>query len=98
MAERIRNPTFSTRLREVFGLSYAGSSPGVPPVISSGSVEKLGSIHQPEVDAEKIKGKIQVVVSVCVVRVKSIVMILACKKRNTFSSFRNKFWYPSCNI
>jgi len=55
MAERVRNPTFSTRLREVFGLSFAGSSPGVPPVISTGSVEKLGSVNQPEVDAEKIK-------------------------------------------
>ena len=64
MAERIRNPTFSTRLREVFGLPFAGSSPGVHPGVSTGSVEKLGSVHQTEVDAEKLKGKIQVVVSV----------------------------------
>jgi hypothetical protein len=62
MAERIRNPTFSTRLREAFGLSYASSSPGAQPGINTGSVEKLGSVHQTEVDAEKIKGKIQVVV------------------------------------
>jgi len=55
MAERIRNPTFTTRLRETFGLSHAGSSPGVHPGISTGSVEKLGSVHQSEVDAEKIK-------------------------------------------
>jgi len=65
MAERTRNPTFSARLREVFGLSHAGSSPGVHPGISTGSVEKLGSVHQSEVDAEKLKGKIQVLVSVC---------------------------------
>jgi len=58
MAERVRNPTFTTRLREAFGLSYAGSSPGVQPGISTGGVEKLGSVHQHEVDAEKIKGKI----------------------------------------
>jgi len=63
MAERTRNPTFSTRLREALGLSYAGSSPGVRPGISTGSVEKLGSVHQSEVDAEKLKGKIQVLVS-----------------------------------
>jgi len=66
MAERIRNPTFSTRLREAFGFSFASSSPGVHPGISTGSVEKLGSVHQSEVDAEKLKGKIHVVVSVCV--------------------------------
>jgi hypothetical protein len=65
MAERVRNPTVTTRLREVLGLSYTGSSPGVHPSISSGSMEKLGSIHQSDVDAEKIKGKNQVVVGVC---------------------------------
>jgi hypothetical protein len=65
MAERVRNPTFTTRLREVFGLSYAGSSPGVQSSISTGSMEKLGSVHQTDVDAEKIKGKNQVIVSVC---------------------------------
>jgi len=75
MAERSRNPTFSTRLREAFGLSYAGGSQGVHPGVSTGSVEKLGSVHQSEVDAEKLKGKIQVLVSVCVVHVKSVVMI-----------------------
>jgi hypothetical protein len=62
MAERVRNPTFSTRLREAFGLSYAGSSPAVHPAINTGGVEKLGSAQQPDVDAEKIKSKNQVVV------------------------------------
>jgi hypothetical protein len=57
MVERVRNPTVSTRLREAFGLSYGGSSPGVHPGISTGSMEKLGTIHQPDVDAEKLKGK-----------------------------------------
>jgi hypothetical protein len=66
MAERIRNPTVSSRLREAFGLSYGGSSPAVQPGISSGSVEKLGSVHQSDVDAEKIKGKTQVLVCVYV--------------------------------
>jgi hypothetical protein len=64
VAERVRNPTFTTRLREAFGFSFPGSSPGVHPGVSTGSVEKLGSVHQSEVDAEKLKGKVKVVVSV----------------------------------
>jgi hypothetical protein len=58
MAERIRNPTISTRLREAFGLSYAGGSPLGHLGLSSGSVDKVGSFNQPDVEAEKIKGKI----------------------------------------
>jgi hypothetical protein len=58
MAEQIRNPTIGTRLREAFGLSYTGSSPLGYPGINSASVEKVGSFNQPEVEAEKMKGKI----------------------------------------
>jgi hypothetical protein len=66
VAERIRNPTIGTRLREAFGLSYTGSSTLGYPGIGSASVEKVGSFNQPEVEAEKMKGKISVVVHVCV--------------------------------
>lgn len=55
MAERIRNPTIGTRLREAFGLSYTGSNPLGYPGISSASVDKVGSFNQPEVEAEKMK-------------------------------------------
>jgi hypothetical protein len=56
MAERIRNPTIGTRLREAFGLSYTGGSPLGHPGI--GNVDRVGSFTQPEVEAEKIKGKL----------------------------------------
>lgn len=57
MAERIRNPTIGTRLREAFGLSYTGGSSLGHPGISSTSVDKVGSFNQPQVEAEKLKGK-----------------------------------------
>jgi hypothetical protein len=60
MAERIRNPTIGTRLREAFGLSYAGGSPLAHPGI--GSVDRVGSFTQPDMEAEKLKGKNCVVV------------------------------------
>jgi hypothetical protein len=56
LAERLRNPTISTRLREALGLAFAGSSQGHPGM-SSGNVEKLGSLHQSDMETEKIKGK-----------------------------------------
>jgi hypothetical protein len=61
MAERIRNPKLSTRLREAFALSFGGSSSGVNASVNTGSVEKSGSVHQSDVDVEKLKGENQVV-------------------------------------
>jgi hypothetical protein len=58
IAERLRNPTIGTRVRESLGLSYVGNIPGGQQGISSGSVEKLGSFHQSDVEAEKLKGKV----------------------------------------
>jgi hypothetical protein len=44
-------------MREALGLSYVGNIPGGHQGINSDSVEKLGSFHQTDVEAEKIKGK-----------------------------------------
>ncbi|KAJ9590029.1 hypothetical protein L9F63_016845, partial [Diploptera punctata] len=54
-AERLRNPTLGNRLSEALGLSETDVASAS---LRSTTAEKLGSIHQTGVDAEKIKAMI----------------------------------------
>ncbi|KAJ4443854.1 ATP-dependent zinc metalloprotease yme1l [Periplaneta americana] len=58
-AERLRNPTISARMRDALGFSYTGVSTGNPPGIVSSGMEKLGGVHQADLETDKIKGKLQ---------------------------------------
>ncbi|XP_069692534.1 ATP-dependent zinc metalloprotease YME1L [Periplaneta americana] len=54
-AERLRNPTISARMRDALGFSYTGVSTGNPPGIVSSGMEKLGGVHQADLETDKIK-------------------------------------------
>lgn len=54
-AERLRNPTWGSRLSEALGLSETDAT---STSLRTGSVEKLGSIHQTGLDSDKIKAMI----------------------------------------